>query len=536
MNDHPNPSPTVIWSVAGHDSGGGAGLSADQRAADAFGVHLCPVLAAITAQSTVAVTRVAPVPADLFNAQLDTLQADLPPRAIKTGLLGDPQQVQWLAQRIDRLRAQGPLPVVVDPVLRATTGATLADDALRDALVRWLLPRASLLTPNRREALALLGLPPHDDTAAPALASALRALGAEAVLVTGGDDGGELSRDWLDTPHAQGWLCLPRLATPHNHGTGCTLASGAAAAMALGWVATDAAVLGKMLATQALRHARPVGHGAGPVIATPGFGTDPSLLPVLSMGDTPIQTPHPPPSQHRDNRPADGVYAIVDTAERVEACIAGGAALVQLRIKAAGGHLPPAGLRAELARAIGAGRRSGTGVVINDHWRLALELGATALHLGQEDLLALTPADHRALADARAAGVSLGLSSHSLWELCRARGLQPDLIACGPVWPTATKAMPWRPQGLDNLAWWARMAGAPVVGIGGILGPEQLADVARSGAAFGCVVRGLGDDPRHSLPAWTDAWRRGRQAGPLPVPALPHATLGQNPPATPQHP
>ena len=73
MNDHPNPSPTVIWSVAGHDSGGGAGQSADQRAADAFGVHLCPVLAAITAQSTVAVTRVAPVPADLFNAQLDTL-------------------------------------------------------------------------------------------------------------------------------------------------------------------------------------------------------------------------------------------------------------------------------------------------------------------------------------------------------------------------------------------------------------------------------------------------------------------------------
>ncbi|MGC4364912.1 bifunctional hydroxymethylpyrimidine kinase/phosphomethylpyrimidine kinase [Hydrogenophaga sp. R2] len=528
MNHPQNPSPTVIWSVAGHDSGGGAGLSADQRAADAFGVHLCPVLAAITAQSTTAVTRVAAVPADLFEAQLDTLQADLPPRAIKTGLLGDPDQVQALARRIDRLREQGPLPVVVDPVLRATTGATLADDALRQALVRWLLPRASLATPNRREALALLGLPQTDATPAPALAASLRALGGEAVLITGGDDGGDLSCDWLDTPHARGWLALPRLDTPHNHGTGCTLASGAAAAMALGWVGTDAAVLGKMLATQALRHARAVGRGAGPVIATRGFGSDPSLLPVLSIGDTlPPWATTPAGTTERPQ----GVYAIVDTAERAEACIAGGAAMVQLRIKTDDGTAAPEHLRAELTRAIAAGQRSGVPVVINDHWRLALELGAAALHLGQEDLLALDAADHHTLARARAAGVSLGLSSHSLWELCRARSMQPDLIACGPVWPTTTKAMPWQPQGLDNLAWWAHMAGTAVVGIGGVLTHDQLAQVARSGAAMGCVVRGLGDDPARSLTEWSAAWAQGRLAAPLPLPALPHPTLGQNPPA-----
>lgn len=528
MNHQPNHPSTVIWSVAGHDSGGGAGLSADQRAADAFDVHLCPVLAAITAQSTTTVTRVAPVSADLFAAQLDTLQADLPPRAIKTGLLGDPDQVQALALRIDRLREQGPLPVVVDPVLRATTGATLADDALRQALMRWLLPRASLATPNRREALALLGLPPDDSTPSPALAAALRRLGAEAVLITGGDDGGTLSCDWLDTPHARGWLALPRLATRHNHGTGCTLASGAAAAMALGWVATDAAVLGKMLATHALRHARAVGQGAGPVIATTGFAGDPSLLPILSLGETPPPWPAAPA---RAGTGPQGVYAIVDTAERVEACIAGGAALVQLRIKTDTVAGAPLHLRAELARAIEAGRRGGVPVVINDHWRLALELGATALHLGQEDLLALDADDHRTLAQARAAGVSLGLSSHSLWELCRARAMQPELIACGPVWPTATKAMPWRPQGLDNLAWWAHMAGTPVVGIGGVLTHDHLAQVARSGAALGCVVRGLGDDPASGLAEWSAAWSRGRGAPPLPVPALPHATLGQNPPA-----
>lgn len=526
MTDPIQHRPPVIWSVAGLDSGGGAGLSADQRAADAFGVHLCPVAAALTAQNTQAVTRIEAVSLPMFQAQLDALQADLPPQAIKTGLLGEAAQVHALAQCIDRLRTRRPLPLVVDPVLRASTGAELTGPALRQAILTELLPRTSLLTPNRREALALLGLPANDRTSAPDLARALRSLGAGAVLITGGDDGGPLSCDWLDAPHARGWLSLPRVDTPHHHGTGCTLASGAAAAMALGWVAADAAVLGKMLTTHALRHARAVGHGAGPVAAQPGFGRDPSLLPVLSLGDA------EPPAQAPSRRPTPGlrgVYAIVDSADGVERCIAGGAAVVQLRIKTDGpaAHRPT--LRTELAQAIEAGRRSGVSVVINDHWRLALELGAGALHLGQEDLLALGADDHRVLAEARAQGVLLGLSSHSLWELCRARSVAPDLIACGPVWPTATKAMPWQPQGLDNLAWWARMAGAPVVGIGGILTSDQLGQVARSGAALGCVVRGLGDDPAATLPRWTAAWACGEQAPPLPTPELPHPTLGQNP-------
>lgn len=517
----------VLWSVAGLDSGGGAGLSADQRAADAFGAHLCPVAAALTAQNTVAVQRVDAVRLPLFEAQLDALQDDLPPQAVKTGLLGSAEQVRRLARRVDQLRASGPLPLVVDPVLRATTGAALADGALLQAVRRWLLPRASLLTPNRREALALLDLPPDDPTPSPWLAAALRALGAGAVLITGGDDGGPWSCDWLDTPHAQGWLSLPRVDTPHHHGTGCTLASGAAAAMALGWVAADATVLGKMLTTHALRHARAVGHGAGPVIGLAGFGSDPTLLPWLSLEASPSGpgTTALPSTTAPRRPPAPGVYAIVESARRVERCIAAGAAMVQLRIKTGDGAGMPPGLREELAQAIEAGRRAGCPVVINDHWQLALALGAQALHLGQEDLLALDADGHRTLAAARATGVSLGVSTHSLWELCRARSLQPDLIACGPVWPTATKAMPWHPQGLDNLAWWSAMAGSPVVGIGGILRPDQLTDVARSGAAWGCVVRGLGDDPAQTLPAWQAAWDQGQRAGSLPVPSLPHPTL-----------
>lgn len=521
-------APTVLWSVAGTDSGGGAGLAADQRAADAFGLHLCPVVAAVTAQSTTEVTRIEPVSPALLDAQLAALADDLPPRAIKTGLLGSAANARVLARWVDRLRAHAPLALVIDPVLRASTGAGFADEALLSAYRDELLPRASVITPNQREAAALLGRDPDAECLdVPGAAAALRACGAQAVVITGGDAATPtLALDWLDTPHARGWLGLPRVDTPHHHGTGCSFASALAAALALGFVAADAAVLAKMATTHALRHARAVGRGAGPVIARSGFSTDPSLLPRLSLAHEAPAGWAPAP---RASDP--GVYAIVDSAERVEAVLRAAPTVdtVQLRMKRPAGLDDAAWvqrLREAIVRSQRAADAAGVLLVVNDHWQAALDAGARALHLGQEDLLALTPADHARLAAARAQGLQLGLSSHSLWELCRAAAMRPDLIACGPVWPTTTKDMPWRPQGLDNLAWWARMAPAPVVGIGGVLEPAQLQAVAATGAAGGCIVRGLGEDPSQTLPAWCEAWAHGTRlrAGTEP-PALPHPTL-----------
>lgn len=519
----------IIWSIAGTDSGGGAGLAADQRAADALGVHCCTVVAGITAQSTTEVTHIEATPPAVLQAQLDTLAKDMAPRVIKTGLLGSAENVRVLATFVDRLRQQQPLAVVVDPVLRASTGAALADAELRAAYRDLLLPRATVITPNQAEAVALLGTDAPDDI--PSQARALRALGCEAVVITGGDAAliqrhERLSLDWLDTPQAAGWLALPREATPHSHGTGCTFASALAAALALGWVTADAAVLGKMAATHALRHARAVGRGVGPVIAREGFATDPSLLPQLSLDET---LPLAWASRPRGSHP--GVYAIVDSADRVEAVLAVRPTVdtIQLRMKR-----PPEpdeeGWRATLAKAITRSQRAaeaaGATLVVNDHWRAAIEACAKALHMGQEDLLAMSEQDRHELQAARDAGLQLGISSHSLWELCRAAAMAPDLIACGPVWPTTTKDMPWLPQGLDNLAWWAHMAPAPVVGIGGILEPAQLQAVAQAGAAGGCVVRGLGHDPGQALPAWIQAWRQGQQQDrKAPTPPLPHPTL-----------
>src|SRR5690606_24792458 len=134
------------------------------------------------------------------------------------------------------------------------------------------------------------------------------------------------------------------------------------------------------------------------------------------------------------------------------------------------------------------------------------------VHLGQEDLLALEPAAIDRLLGARGQ-LLLGLSSHSLWELARAAGCGPSLIACGPVQPTSTKAMPWRPQGEDNLRWWTTHSPAPVVAIGGLLGPADLRRFAGCGAAALCVVRALGDLPSE-LPARLDELRHAVRCGP----------------------
>jgi hydroxymethylpyrimidine kinase / phosphomethylpyrimidine kinase / thiamine-phosphate diphosphorylase len=181
-------------------------------------------------------------------------------------------------------------------------------------------------------------------------------------------------------------------------------------------------------------------------------------------------------------------------------------------------------LRLEVQRSIAACQAAGAELFVNDHWQLAAELGAYGAHLGQEDLLALGEDGRAALHET---GLALGISSHSLWELCRARALAPRYIACGPVWPTLTKAMPWIAQGLDNLAWWCRMADAPVVAIGGVLGAQQVYDAARSGADGVCIVRGLGESPQQVVPSLRAALHAGRRQYAIVRPQMagPHPSL-----------
>ena len=490
--------PRILWSIAGSDSGGGAGLQADLKALQAFGVHACTAVAAITAQNSQAVTRVEPVSAELLDAQLAALAQDMPPAAIKTGLLGSVDNLRVVCRWVDRLRAQGqPVGLVVDPVLGASTGAAFADDALLQAYMHELLPRATLATPNRAEAQRL-GVPGLADAADTPAAPAWLAAGAS-LVVTGGDASGALACDWMHTPQASGWLSLPRVATRHQHGTGCTFASSAAAALACGYCAADAVVLAKMATTQALRHGYAAGQGAGPVQALSDFAQHIDNLPALTHQRPPSTAPAPfaaPTSA------ALGVYAVVDSADWVRRVLDSGIRTVQLRIKDAGDPTLPAQVRESIAAAAAA---PGAQLFINDHWQLALDAGAYGVHLGQEDL------DTVDLDALRRAGVRLGLSTHSYWEVARAWALRPSYIACGPLFATQSKDMPWTPQGLDNLRYWARLLPVPVVGIGGI-GVAQMADVAATGVASAAVISAIthAADPGGACRALLAGFAQGR--------------------------
>ena len=317
---------------------------------------------------------------------------------------------------------------------------------------------------------------------APAVAQALRARGARAVCIVGVDEGG----DWLDAEHARGWL----VGAPQDV---AGFAIGMRRALARGFVAADAAILAKMPTLYA--------------------------LPLLSWGEERPARPEFAAAGRRLD-----LYAIVDSAARLRLVLEAGVRTVQLRMKT-----PPvpddawrARLRDEIHQAVADSAACGAELFINDHWQLALELGAPGVHLGQEDLLALGASGRARL---RAGGVALGVSSHSLWELARARTLSPRYIACGPVWPTTTKDMPWIPQGMDNLAWWCRAAGAPVTAIGGILAPVEVEAVARTGTDGVCIVRGLGQEPRDNLPAFAAALAAGRARPLEDLPAWPHPTL-----------
>ncbi len=531
-----DPRPPIIWSVAGTDSGGGAGLSADTRAAAAFGVHLCPVVAAVTAQNSGGVTAVYPLPRDQILAQLRALASDLRPRVIKTGLLGSVDAVHALCEVLDELRRNtqsGPVALVIDPVLSATAGGlAFANAALLRAYREQLLPRAQLITPNRREAELLLC---SAGQSRELMARMLQGLGAEAVCITGGDDADvcdhKLALDWLLSPQASGCLALPRLAQTHHHGSGCSFASAAAAALARGFVAADAVVLAKMATWVAVRDGHAAGAGAGPVRASARFVFEQAAMPVMSFGCEAVATD----TLRRWGQVLRavgtesvnlGLYAITDKPQRVAELAAAGLKQIQLRIKTDGSLAQLAELRAAIfAAQIAIADQSGHQLWINDHWRLAVKEPGVGLHLGQEDWLALGADERRLILSS---GFKLGISSHSLWELARARGLNPHYIACGPVWPTTTKDMPWQPQGLGNLAWWAHMAGRPVVAIGGLLEPAQVQACAAAGAAAACLVRALeqpGADIAQFVAAWANgrsAWRRGEAAAlACPRPSLP---------------
>ncbi len=253
----------VAATVAGSDSGGGAGIQADLLSFAACGVHGATVVTAVTAQDTLAVRRVEPVSLETIAAQLDAVAADLRPAAWKTGMLPTPEIVAVVAQRLEQHGAEN---LVVDPVLRASTGASLAADAALVTLREALLPLATVVTPNLPEAEALSGLPVSTPAELLAAARAIARFGPRFVVITGGHgdpSAPEVSDMVLDA--AAGTvlaLAHPRIPGPDRHGTGCSFSAALAAFLARGADPLDAAASASAFVEAALRRA-PEGIGAG---------------------------------------------------------------------------------------------------------------------------------------------------------------------------------------------------------------------------------------------------------------------------------
>jgi hydroxymethylpyrimidine/phosphomethylpyrimidine kinase len=244
---------STVLVIAGTDSSGGAGLTRDVATLSAFGVEALCAVTAVTAQTEREVVALTPMPAALVRAQIETALASARVRAVKTGMLARADIVDALAAT---LPPRARLPLVLDPVLAATSGGALLDEAGRAALRAHLLPRATLLTPNIPEAALLLDTVPASSAAEiVAQGRALCALGAAAVLMKGGHAAGALAIDWLVSGDGTvSELTGPRLAGVRR-GTGCTLASGIAAGLARGLTLVAACARAKEHVTALLHSA-----------------------------------------------------------------------------------------------------------------------------------------------------------------------------------------------------------------------------------------------------------------------------------------
>ncbi|RTR25501.1 hydroxymethylpyrimidine/phosphomethylpyrimidine kinase family protein [Deinococcus radiophilus] len=239
-----SPSKPIVLTIAGSDSGGGAGIQADLKTFQAFGVFGTSALTLITAQNTLGVQQVYPLPPEMIAAQIEAVLSDLPPQAIKIGALGQADIIGAVAEALRGVD----VPVILDPVMVAKGGASLLDPAATKALIHGLLPLATLVTPNLPEAEALG-----------------TALDGKNVLLKGGHAAGETVMDCLRWQGQASLLTAPRQYTRHTHGTGCTLSAAIAAGLALGLELPQAVADAHAYVARAIAAAPGLGRGHGPL-------------------------------------------------------------------------------------------------------------------------------------------------------------------------------------------------------------------------------------------------------------------------------
>ncbi|CAA6667799.1 unnamed protein product [Spirodela intermedia] len=442
-----------VLTVAGSDSGAGAGIQADLKACGALGVYCSSVITAVTAQNTLGVQGVHPVPVDFVEDQLRSVLSDMEVDVVKTGMLPSVDIIKALCDKIKEFHVKA---LVVDPVMVSTSGDVLAAPAILDVLREELLPMADIVTPNLIEASALLGGQSLETVADMYTAArSIHKLGPRNVIVKGGhlSDSSDAVDVFFD---GEQFLELhgQRVKTRNTHGTGCTLASSIAAELAKGSSMPQAVKAAKNFVENALRYSKDIAIGAGPQGPFDHF---------FKLNDHMDNT-----SEKRRFDPNDlFLYAVTDSrmnkkwgrsiTEAVKSVIEGGATMVQLREKEAETRE-----FVEAARAcVEICRPRGVPLLINDRVDVALACGADGVHVGQSDMPA-----HLARSLLGPAKI-IGVSCKTPAQAAAAFAGGADYVGCGGVFPTNTKANNVT-VGLDGLRTVCMASELPVVAIGGI--------------------------------------------------------------------
>lgn len=473
------PEPGLIWLIGGSDCSALAGIQADLATAQDLGVPAATVLTAVTAQHNGAVMAVNPLSAAVLTSQLEALSAPGQPLpvAIKIGLIPDLCTLELLTDWLSRFKQQQPqVWLILDPVHLASTGDALHQLSATDYAP--LLALTDVLTPNQPELRVMAGVAP--DTAALLAVRLLFAMGVKAIWCKDGHGAGPLLTEQLylhpaasnafrhwpaqalsavlscQSPLAALQLEKPRLAGLWR-GTGCSFATALACTLAQPMLLPDAAVLASLYLQQCLQRPvssrRQLGRAGWPVALQQ---QDQLILRGPLAG-----AEYRPTAGFAPLQQAPGIYPVVSSFSQLFDVAAAGLRTVQLRLKTGTEDQ----LRQSLRAAIAFGQEHQLQLFINDHWQLALELGAYGVHLGQEDL-------HSAdLAAIQRAGLRLGISTHGYLELLQALQIRPSYIALGHLFATPTKDMPSLPQGLRLIGLQQQLCQQqqiPAVAIGGV--------------------------------------------------------------------
>lgn len=439
----------IAWTIAGSDPCSGAGIQTDLLTFNDFNVHGCTLITALTAQDTQQVLSVDDCRPGTVRAQINALSDSFRPQAIKLGMIGSQENAAIIADFLQK----NPIPIVVDPIMIASAGMRLTREDAVQTLQEKIFPHTTLLTPNIVEAKTLLNCLIKNDDDIIAAGKKLLTYGVKAVLIKGGHRQGEFASDYFTDGKESFWLHSPRQAQENFHGTGCLLSAAITAAIALGYDLKEAVIIGKMYLNQAMREKIIFANGTQ-LLSHHGWPKNQNDLPWIT---------HEPIKSSRAafidcGKTPLGFYPIVDNSAWIQRLAELGVTTMQLRIK----NTDEKTLETEIIKSINIARQHNIRLFINDYWQLAIKHQAYGVHLGQEDL---------AIANVDAiqqAGLRLGTSTHSFYEVARAHTFRPSYMAFGPIYETTSKKMEFSPRGLPALRYWRELLQYPVVAIGGI--------------------------------------------------------------------